>query len=280
MPLLWIGIMGLLWELGLSAPVPSLVATLVVVGAWFWRITPWGMSSMWLRNTLTVAYIIELGFLIAADIRYPQSDGQPAIGVTMLLVVYTFLLARSLRSSLLAPRTPPVDLEFPLAGGRFCVVQGGNDAASNHHVSSVAQRAALDIVALGPFGTRARGIAPLENERFFIYGSPVSAPCDGIVVAATDGADDVGDSLPTAFGNAVGIQRDDGVIVVLAHLQRGSVAVRTGDRVAAGAPVGRVGNSGRSTEPHLHLHAEREGRGIPMRFNGRSLVRNAIVRAS
>lgn len=41
---------------------------------------------------------------------------------------------------------------------------------------------------------------------------------------------------------------------MLAHLQHGSVAVAPGARVETGSYVGRVGNSGRSTVPHLHLH--------------------------
>ena len=66
--------------------------------------------------------------------------------------------------------------------------------------------------------------------------------------------------------------------MTLAHLQRGSVAVRAGAHVTRGTPLGRVGNSGMSTEPHLHVHAERDGAAVPLRFDGRWLVRNAIVR--
>jgi murein DD-endopeptidase MepM/ murein hydrolase activator NlpD len=74
--------------------------------------------------------------------------------------------------------------------------------------------------------------------------------------------------------------------VLLAHLKQGSVAVKGGQRVAAGDIVGAVGNSGNTDEPHLHVHAQRPGRGIlplsgeplAMRFGGRWYVRNDRVR--
>jgi hypothetical protein len=85
-------------------------------------------------------------------------------------------------------------------------------------------------------------------------------------------------------GNHVAIE-SSGVTIYLAHLRRDSVAVRAGDRVRAGETVGRVGNSGNTTEPHLHIHAEKgpcPGRfsgqpALPLTFGGRFLVRNDQV---
>ena len=78
----------------------------------------------------------------------------------------------------------------------------------------------------------------------------------------------------------------DDFMVLLAHLKRGSVTVQAGQSIAAGDIVGAVGNSGNSDEPHLHVHAQRRGAGalelggepLPMRFDGRYLVRNDRVR--
>lgn len=58
------------------------------------------------------------------------------------------------------------------------------------------------------------------------------------------------------------------VLVKLAHLRPGTVTVATGDRVRAGQLLGEVGNSGDTTEPHLHLYAERDGLGLDLRFTG------------
>ena len=74
------------------------------------------------------------------------------------------------------------------------------------------------------------------------------------------------------------------VQVLLAHLQHGSLTVRVGDQVTTGQPLGRVGNSGNTSEPHLHIHAVPagtedvlRGAGVPILFEGRFLARNAIL---
>jgi murein DD-endopeptidase MepM/ murein hydrolase activator NlpD len=68
-------------------------------------------------------------------------------------------------------------------------------------------------------------------------------------------------------GNHVVLRLATGERLLLAHLRRGSVRVRPGQRVRAGAPLGRVGNSGNSSEPHMHLHAQtRGGTGVPVAF--------------
>ncbi len=73
-----------------------------------------------------------------------------------------------------------------------------------------------------------------------------------------------------------------GFCVILAHLRRGSIAVAAGDSVEIGDPLARMGNSGNSSEPHLHVHAQRGlprdaplgGEPLWLTINGRFLVRN------
>jgi murein DD-endopeptidase MepM/ murein hydrolase activator NlpD len=65
-----------------------------------------------------------------------------------------------------------------------------------------------------------------------------------------------------------------GAFVVLCHVRRGSVEVGVGQRVTVGAPLARCGNSGNSTEPHVHLQAidgPDPGRAVavPLTFRGR-----------
>ena len=57
-----------------------------------------------------------------------------------------------------------------------------------------------------------------------------------------------------------------------------SVVVAQGDKVTTGQILGKVGNSGNTSEPHLHIHAEKDGKGVPITFNDRFLVRNSLVR--
>jgi septal ring factor EnvC (AmiA/AmiB activator) len=78
----------------------------------------------------------------------------------------------------------------------------------------------------------------------------------------------------------------EGVWILLAHMRRGSVLVAKGHDARLGDPVGQVGNSGNSGEPHLHLHVQRPGTDsmpfgaepIPLTIAGRYLVRGQRVR--
>jgi murein DD-endopeptidase MepM/ murein hydrolase activator NlpD len=72
-------------------------------------------------------------------------------------------------------------------------------------------------------------------------------------------------------GNHVILELGGGEFVLLAHLRAGSLRVRPGDRVGTGQPVGECGNSGNSTEPHLHLQVMDsadllKARGLPVAF--------------
>ncbi|HEV8480172.1 MAG TPA: M23 family metallopeptidase [Candidatus Eisenbacteria bacterium] len=182
-----------------------------------------------------------------------------------------------------------LQLAFPLRGGTFVVGQGGGSAVINHHYPHRSQRFALDILALSAAGVRARGLYPRDPERYAIWGAEVVSPCDGTVVAV---ADEFPDYTPpnrdpaNPPGNHVAIETENAV-VYLAHLMQGSVRVRVGEPVRAGQPLGLVGNSGNTTEPHLHIHAESGhysgrmsgGAGVPILLGGRFLVRNDRVAA-
>ncbi len=184
---------------------------------------------------------------------------------------------------------PPVALTFPLRDGTYYVGNGGTTAVLNPHVRIASQRYALDIVEIDALGRRARGLYPRDLTRYAIYGRGVYAPCTGEVTAAVDGLPDL---VPPATdrrhlaGNFVALDCGKAT-VLLAHLMRGSVRVRAGDTVSAGQMLGRVGNSGNTTEPHLHVHAVAgrpadpvlSGDGVPIAFDGRLLVRNSLVRA-
>ncbi len=97
------------------------------------------------------------------------------------------------------------------------------------------------------------------------------------VFAAGDGEPEVAIGAPrwglAGLGNHVGIEVAPGEFLFVGHLQPGTVTVAVGDRVAAGQLLGRVGNSGNSSEPHVHLHLQDTprswfGEGIPFHFHG------------
>jgi hypothetical protein len=201
-------------------------------------------------------------------------------------------------------RVPPpgerVDLTFPFSDGSFLVVNGGAWEPINAHRASARSRDpkfipwrgngwAVDLVAIDGIGSRARGIRPADPGAYRIFGTPVLAPCTGVVFLAMDGRPDMRVpeyDRPLIAGNHV-IIACNAAHVVLAHLREGSVQVRAGDSVTVGQPLGAVGNSGGSDEPHLHIHAQRPGPPglpvggdpIPITFGGRFLVRGDRVNA-
>ena len=137
--------------------------------------------------------------------------------------------------------------------GTWNVLWGGRSWQDNPHASVNDQRFAIDFLiwkGAGTFegdGTR--------NEQYFCWGRPVTSPADGRVVFAEDGTADNPPgrvNLGKLYGNHVVLEHGNGEYSLLGHMMRGSLLVKQGERVKAGQPLGRAGNSGVSTEPHLH----------------------------
>jgi hypothetical protein len=199
-------------------------------------------------------------------------------------VLASLALMLGLAGATVAGLVPPrgaYPLACPLAGGRFIVGQGGSNRLLNHHAGHRAQSYAADILGLGPAGWRAGGLLPRDLDDYAIYGAAVVSPCDGRVADLRDGLPDGtpprGDKDNPA-GNHVTLSCGP-IEVELAHLAPGTIAVAPGQPVAAGDPLGRVGNSGNSTEPHLHIHAvdAATGEAVPIRLGGTLPVRNRLL---
>jgi hypothetical protein len=153
------------------------------------------------------------------------------------------------------PERNTTPLRLPV-GGRWRVVWGGDTTEQNYHVSTPSQRRAVDLVVVDGDGRSHRGEGK-ANEDYYCWDKPLAAPADGVVVEAIDGVRDnvPGDMNPfSAVGNCVVIRHSEHEVSVLAHFRRGTVAVKAGDKVKAGQTLGRCGNSGNSSEPHLHYH--------------------------
>lgn len=83
------------------------------------------------------------------------------------------------------------------------------------------------------------------------------------------------------MGNYVVLQcENEEAILYIVHMQQGSIPVNECDVVQVGEEIGKVGNSGNTTEPDLHIHVEKDGVGVPIYFDGKFLVRNSIVKST
>ena len=184
-----------------------------------------------------------------------------------------------------APQPPVVAKhETPLAlpfKGRWLVAWGGDTKELNQHHDNPAQRWAFDFLGVGPDGKTHKGDGK-ANEDSYAFGREILAPADGTVTEAIDGVRDntPGSMNPyAAVGNAVIIEHRPGEVSVLAHLKQGSVAVKAGDKVRAGQVIGLCGNSGNSSEPHLHYHLQntpvlQDGMGIQCVFRKVAVTRD------
>ena len=163
--------------------------------------------------------------------------------------------------------TPPVVLGPPLRGKGY--IAGDGCCNSIRHVRALlaidgkfhlAQRFAVDWEQADQAATLVVGDTKMPAN-YHIYGKPVLAVADGTVVATRN---DLQDQVPGALPANLPLDEADGNFVVLdigsnrfvnyAHMRRGSVKVKLGDKVRRGDQIGEVGNTGNSQAPHLHLH--------------------------
>jgi murein DD-endopeptidase MepM/ murein hydrolase activator NlpD len=276
----------------------------VLVGAYLLAAT---VAGLWLvlPGMVAYAYILLLALALARSFRaarrgraWPEAlRPRLVVGARGALAAGTVALALHALSGRRPPDGPMVDLAFPLGAGTFYVANGGSVELINAHLATLdaqgkarayrGQSHGVDIEKLNRWGTRAGGIAPGDPAAYAIFGEPVLAPCTGMVALAEDGDADL--SPPSVdreqmAGNHV-VLDCGGVWVLLGHLRRGSVCVGEGDTVLTGDRVGAVGNSGNTSEPHLHVHAQRPGTAeepfggepLPILFDGQYVARNAVT---
>lgn len=157
--------------------------------------------------------------------------------------------------------------------GAWYVANGGSSVKLNHHVGNRQQWYAFDLDKRDAEGNEAKGDGK-KNEDHFVFGEPVLAPADGTVVFVVDAIEDYPPGERERYfvpGNTVVIDHGDDEFSVLAHLKKGSVVVKPGQKVKVGQKLGQVGNTGNSHDPHIHWHLATKGglsRGtaLPIRF--------------
>lgn len=250
----------------------------------FWR-HPLHTGSMWHRlqalNLLLVSALLGLAMFTGVfDIirlylpvgGYPVFQAAFFAGLVALAIlafvplsrVYAgtnvFVAAGSVFLALqliMVYQTPsePVVLESPLSE-EWYVSQGGHAGLINYHHVTSAQRDSVDIVQVVDGRSHPAGTTDLDS--YYIFGAQLLAPADGIVTSVVDGLADqqIGSvDRDHEAGNHIVIEISDGQYILLAHIRQGSIQVAVGDRVSTGQFIAEVGNSGGSTEPHIHIQA-------------------------
>ena len=253
---------------------------------------PWAYGAVWLAGILIR---VPRHGLSGMAVRPGGVTGWCLLALGLGLLALGGWLGGRAMAGRIPPPVPVVDIANPFGPGRYLVGHGGSNALINGHLKTLdasvprflpwrGQSYAVDFFGLGAFGLRANGWRPADPQAYAIFGATLGAPCDGAVVVAEGAMPDF--AVPqqdpvNRLGNHL-ILRCGEAEIGLAHLRQGSLRVVAGDRVSEGEPLAEVGNSGASTEPHLHIHAQRppavgqppiSGDPLALRIDGRFLVR-------
>ena len=161
----------------------------------------------------------------------------------------------------------PIVIGAPFVGENWVAVNGPGNTSGHRRAfipvsghGTISQRFAIDWLQVSESGsTHPQGNAA-DNRSYLAYGKEVLAVADGIVTSTKDsipenvpGGRAVPITLETIAGNHVILDLGGGLYAMYAHLQPGSLRVRAGQRVRRGDVIALLGNSGNSTEPHLHF---------------------------
>lgn len=147
--------------------------------------------------------------------------------------------------------------------GEWAVVKGGTDKALSHSWGVPTQRYAYDFLVLDEEGQSFFG-ERTKCDNYYCYNKEILAPADGEVIELLDECTDsvimgngkVDCSAKDIRGNYILIRHDEKEYSVFAHLKPSSIRVRKGDTVKRGQCIARCGNSGNSSEPHLHFQLQ------------------------
>ena len=154
-----------------------------------------------------------------------------------------------------------VDYILPFEG-KWTALNGGTSKELSHSWGLVSQRYAYDFVIMDDAGKSFAG----DNknlESYFCYGKNILAPANGTVVKVSSKHKDSRVTGTKVYcdtwdirGNFIVIQHAKKEFSVCAHLISNSITVRVGDKVKQGQIIGKCGNSGNTSEPHLHFQLQ------------------------
>lgn len=149
------------------------------------------------------------------------------------------------------------EMTLPFKGEWF-TYWGGDNKRQNYHVAHKPQQGAFDFLVIDD-KNKSYIRSGTRNEDYYAFGKPIYAVCDAVVYNVITGVED---NRPTQMnptmplGNSVVLKTANEEYIFYAHFQKESIRVKKGDVVKKGQYLGDCGNSGNSSEPHLHLHIQ------------------------
>jgi len=165
-------------------------------------------------------------------------------------------------------RKPVMVINPPLTGEDWVAGNGPSNTSPHRRAlipvnghAYISQRFAIDWVEAYPDGKTYQG-DPADNKNYRAYGHEIHAVADGTVTETKDGIPQntpgakslaVPITLETIGGNHVITDLGNGLYAFYAHMQPGTLRVKVGDKVHRGQVLGLLGNTGNSSEPHLHF---------------------------
>lgn len=140
----------------------------------------------------------------------------------------------------------------------WTIAWGGDTKELNYHIDNEAQKNAFDIVIKNANGNTYKTNGE-KNEDYYAFGQEIIAPCDGEVVCVVDGVKDNLPGSPNPVylpGNTIVIKTLNDEYLVFAHFKQHTIVVKQGQEIKQSQILGLCGNSGNSSEPHLHFHVQ------------------------
>ena len=231
---------------------------IVLFGHGLISVAIWAALKLVLPVFGAALFIVGLAVCI---VKRKRPSIKPFISIfASLLFLFPFLLTANVITMAYPANinkvNPSVTVSWPLAEETF-VAWGGDRIESNlPHAAWGSERWAYDLV-MEPYNT---GDSKLQS--YGIWDKELLSPVAGTVIAVKDQEEDIPpntEDFKSLEGNYVYIEIEKtGTYLLMNHLKQGSVAVSVGDRVQPGDLLGRIGNSGATSEPHLHIHHQRQ----------------------
>ena len=257
-----------------------------------------GLSIYRIRGILLIAGIVLIFLAMIALLVIEQPEGRGTALLVVMFVGFGLMLVGALFTLLgarLIPERTTITVSSPVTG-RWMGINSPATKVPSHGIRAYGQAYAIDLCFEPEPGSRPQfgqgaGMPPARD--YPAFGQPVRSMVDGEVVAVVsnqrdhrarsswlafgymmlEGAVREFGGARFVIGNHVIVRHSDGVFALVAHLKKGSTRVSLGDTVRAGEVIAECGNTGNSSEPHVHAQlmdqaSPTTAQGIPMAFSG------------